>query len=710
MNIRIYSGFLKKLKHKLIFHIRLLDAKTKTNSFGDGSFRNLIKRIYVINLDRKPDRWKQIAQELRRIKSLSGAPLLAISRRFSAIDARYLVEKTDDKTLLPYFTLADQLRVEPNPVLKIDASSELHRIKMSPQEIAVALSHIEVWRLVAANNDPYTLVLEDDVYFCHGFSKNMDAVWFDIMNYSSKDSAFDILFLSFQEVGMISKSKAPQGGLARKPECGIWQASGYVLSREGAQKLLGLLPVYGPIDLWLNLQFDKLDVFLTRKPIIEQRLDVPSTNSYSIMPVLSQIGAYTQEKPLVTQAQKLLGPVFAFGEPDSGLSALAMALSMMGYTCCSDILELPAKEEDNLIKNRNKYHFNAYVNVGSLNKDLIRDVFKLYPNARFIFTTADSKWMSILNSKQTLYFPDDLKDKWEALSLFLKCEYPVSPYPICEDIGQQKIDKDFDPSKVYSSYKQLKSDSSPWIISSKTWGGIPVIEIDKEHSSKTKSIIAWGGKRNNFKNIDWKFREDTFPSNLSIFLPKNVKIDDSGVMKLKLCKQITAVRSFTSAAVVTQNMFLYGKFTVEIRPSNVSGLVTGIFLHRNAPHQEIDIEFLGKDTKKMLINVFYNPGSEGAKLEYGYRGTPVIIDLGFDAAIALHTYEIEWSENSIRWRVDGKVVYERVVWNPTPIPNLPMEFNINLWHSRSKELAGKLDSSRIPAYAEIKSVIITSYN
>jgi beta-glucanase (GH16 family) len=109
----------------------------------------------------------------------------------------------------------------------------------------------------------------------------------------------------------------------------------------------------------------------------------------------------------------------------------------------------------------------------------------------------------------------------------------------------------------------------------------------------------------------------------------------------------------------------------------------------------------------MLVNVFYNPGIEGTKLEYGYRGTPTVIDLGFDAAEKFHYYEIEWHAYVIRWRVDGRIVHERVLWNPTPIPNLTMEFNVNLWHSRSKELAGNLDTSKIPAHTEIKSIRIT---
>lgn len=59
-------------------------------------------------------------------------------------------------------------------------------------------------------------------------------------------------------------------------------------------------------------------------------------------------------------------------------------------------------------------------------------------------------------------------------------------------------------------------------------------------------------------------------------------------------------------------------------------------------------------------NVFYNPRPDGTKLEYGYRGTPTEIELGFDAAGDFHLYEIEWQPDCIAWKVDGVAVYERL--------------------------------------------------
>ena len=136
--------------------------------------------------------------------------------------------------------------------------------------------------------------------------------------------------------------------------------------------------------------------------------------------------------------------------------------------------------------------------------------------------------------------------------------------------------------------------------------------------------------------------------------------------------------------------------------------MTGLFLHRNSPRQEIDIEFLGNDTNKLLANVYYNPGTEGSRFDYGYRGSPVLIDLGFDASKKFHVYAIEWTDTSIRWLVDEKVVHERFNWNPTPIPHLPMQFYLNLWPTKSEELAGKLYEAALPAFCEIRSVHVES--
>ena len=108
----------------------------------------------------------------------------------------------------------------------------------------------------------------------------------------------------------------------------------------------------------------------------------------------------------------------------------------------------------------------------------------------------------------------------------------------------------------------------------------------------------------------------------------------------------------------------------------------------------------------LLVNVFYNPGDEGAKFDYGYRGAPSIIELGFDASESPHRFAIEWDPGAIRWLVDGQLIHERFNWNPTPIPELPMTLHVNIWPSRSRELAGRLAHRRLPATAVVSSIAV----
>lgn len=60
----------------------------------------------------------------------------------------------------------------------------------------------------------------------------------------------------------------------------------------------------------------------------------------------------------------------------------------------------------------------------------------------------------------------------------------------------------------------------------------------------------------------------------------------------------------------------------------------------------------------------------------------------------------------IRWHLDGNLVHERVNWDPTPVSHLPMQFNVNLWHSRSEELVGRLSEADLPAQCELSLVEI----
>jgi beta-glucanase (GH16 family) len=204
----------------------------------------------------------------------------------------------------------------------------------------------------------------------------------------------------------------------------------------------------------------------------------------------------------------------------------------------------------------------------------------------------------------------------------------------------------------------------------------------------------------------WLLRGDTFADNLALFRSSNVEITPARGAALIVKKEPLGVRAYSAASISSRARYLFGKFEATIQASSVPGVVTGFFLHRNSPRQEIDIEITGHRPDRLVVNVFYNPGGEGAQFDYGYRGAPSYIDLGFDASRASHRFAIEWSPSEILWWVDERVVHRRALWDPTPIPHLPMTLHVNCWPSRSTELAGRVNSRRLPASAIVRSIAI----
>ena len=702
---------------------RLLpNRKCKTFSVQSSSKFPAIDKIYVINLDREQARWSKMKQELKYILDSSGAEILKLTERYSAVDAKqFSHEREKNAEIDPFYTLGDQLFVEPQP-LAIPTRLELNApIRMSRAEIAVAQSHINVWRKVAKGNNEYVLILEDDTWFRSSFAKQMDHAWTEIVAENNLNGVFDVLYLSYLEV----KHGAPKSFLSNnlfRPVRGLWHMSGYVLSRKGAEKLLRLLPCRGPIDLWINHHFEVLDVFATKNSLISQRRDITSSNSYSILPALTKIGAINSEGASLFNIRPIEYPVFAFGPEGSGQTSLAMALSMLGYRCCSDFNNLPASEMERLLAGKKDRVFNAYVNIGSL-RAKIKILRSHYPKAKFIITatndtTVDHAVHSLeedLNGADMVVLHLNELNKWNVVCQHLRCAPPACSFPVLKDLSQRPILAEITKVDHVNKFKVPRCDNSPWLVESRSWWkGINVVQ-QKGEQRENEMAVKFSDRLEHLDTRRWLLRSDTFTDNLALFCPSNVefRLGIGAVFSVK--KESLGVRDYSAASLCSLDQYLFGKFEATIQASNVPGVVTGIFLQRNSPGQEIDIEIAGNRPNRLLVNVFYNPGDEGANFDYGYRGAPTYIDLGFDASKECHRFTIKWSPCEILWLVDDKLVHRRGVWEPTPIPNLPMTFHINSWITRSVQLAGRINVGQLPAMTivggislEANSIVVSS--
>ncbi len=133
---------------------------------------------------------------------------------------------------------------------------------------------------------------------------------------------------------------------------------------------------------------------------------------------------------------------------------------------------------------------------------------------------------------------------------------------------------------------------------------------------------------------------------------KNVTFND-GNMQLVIDKDITPQLGipYSGGEFRSKDFYGYGRYEVSMKPIKNDGVVSSFFTYTgptdNNPWDEIDIEFLGKDTTIVQFNYFTD--SRG--------GHEHIHQLGFDAAEDFHTYAFEWHQDKIVWFVDGVEVY-----------------------------------------------------
>jgi endo-1,3-1,4-beta-glycanase ExoK len=149
--------------------------------------------------------------------------------------------------------------------------------------------------------------------------------------------------------------------------------------------------------------------------------------------------------------------------------------------------------------------------------------------------------------------------------------------------------------------------------------------------------------------------------------------------------------------VRTHERFRYGYFETRLRIPRDPGLISGAFTYvgrddGKAP-EEIDIEFLGRATKRAELTIHEN-----------YRSTHEKIDLPFDAAEGFHSYAFDWAPNRVRWFVDGKMVHE-VKGQTAASLTRPQQLMISLWATKNLHAwAGEIDPSRGPWMLDVACV------
>ncbi len=177
-----------------------------------------------------------------------------------------------------------------------------------------------------------------------------------------------------------------------------------------------------------------------------------------------------------------------------------------------------------------------------------------------------------------------------------------------------------------------------------------------------------------------------------VFLPENIVFGE-GKADLRLTK---TANGYGGAEYRTRQKFSYGFFSVSMKAAKCSGVISSFFTYTGWPWDEIDIEFLGKDTTEIQFN-YYTRGQGGHEFLYS---------LGFDGSEAFHEYAFLWLPDSITWYVDGRAVHRAT----EDIPSADAQIMMNVWNCKGNDgWSGKFDESFLPVGASYEWVGYSPY-
>lgn len=210
---------------------RLLGKQAPSANAEDAKVAEGLPTTVVVNLARRPDRWKDIQ---RSLSTLEGGPL-----KFERLEA------VDGSSGVPLDLVARTWLTTRNwrYVVRVFEGGKKcgymqKELDLTPGERGCAASHIVAWKRCAQASGPL-MILEDDASPQKGFIDTLRKALADLQAESP-----DILYLGYTQA---SPWRRKVSSLLREAEY-LWTTVAYVLWPSGAQKLLAKLPVDQPVD------------------------------------------------------------------------------------------------------------------------------------------------------------------------------------------------------------------------------------------------------------------------------------------------------------------------------------------------------------------------------------------------------------------------------------------------------------------------------
>ena len=236
-------------------------------------YSDRVNYSYIIALEREHER-------LKTFRETSD-----VSKHFQvveAIDGRELTKENCPTDSYPIYDWRYQLKVSPNPspMQGLLLLNKNPKVIASSIETSICLSQAKAWKkfIQDGKSGDWAMFVESDTIFHNEFGHNFCEVWDSI---DLKDT--HMLYLNYLPDEWGFSVKVYNDKVFRIKN-GCWFMATYLLSWDGAKGLIDRFPIVGPLDTWIQHQYDFLRPLASRKFLSLQgngTVETQSSNVYS---------------------------------------------------------------------------------------------------------------------------------------------------------------------------------------------------------------------------------------------------------------------------------------------------------------------------------------------------------------------------------------------------------------------------------------------
>ncbi|WP_306256554.1 family 16 glycosylhydrolase [Pararhizobium sp. IMCC21322] len=222
--------------------------------------------------------------------------------------------------------------------------------------------------------------------------------------------------------------------------------------------------------------------------------------------------------------------------------------------------------------------------------------------------------------------------------------------------------------------KKVKQVLAAFLIASVTATALTTLSSEPSYADDLDSGVSFVDNFNSLDSIRWYISDGwANGDHQNCTWSKGATGISDDMLVLQFKQQTTADRNYACGEVQTYARFGYGVYEARIKTGSGSGLNAAFFTYigpvHKKPHDEIDFEFLLKDTSKVQLN-YYVGGSGGNEAFIPLEDTS---DSGFN------NYAFVWEPGQMHWYVNGNLVHQTS--DTDVLPSNLQKIYFSLWGS-----------------------------